>query len=878
MLVATEPGTRIGPYAIVALLGRGGMGEVYRAHDTRLNRDVAIKLLPADFAAQPVRRTRFEREALTISQLNHPHICTVYDAGTADGVAYIVMEWIDGESLARRLRRGPIPWRTVVRWSIQIASALDAAHRRGITHRDLKPANVMVADETVKLLDFGLATLPSEDRTNTTEATDSTISLTAERSILGSRHYMAPEQLEGRAVDPRTDLFAFGALLYEMLTARRAFDGSSEAAVTAAILTSTPQPVSVVEDGVPAALDRIVQRALAKDPNQRWQTARDLMNELQWIAENGSHGTLTPVSATVRRRLTLFAVGATALVAGFAAHAILWPEPIRPVTPIHLSFDRPAGVELTNTGRPVLAISPDGKQIVFNANNQLYLRKLETGASVPISGTQGTGVTTPFFSPDGRWVGFFAVETRELKKIPVDGGAPVTIATAGSTGGNFGASWTTDDQVLFATGDGVFRVSSNGGTPQKVVAAGDGEHLHGPQLLPDGDHVLLTVTTANGPSRWDQAQIIAHSLSSGRRTVLVDHGADGRYLEPGQIVYAIGNTLFAVPLNLRTMQVAGPPATVLANVRRAATPAVNTASAFFAVSRTGDLVYVPNDDLAFANVFVDLSGRLTPLPEQRLFAVRVSPDGAHAIASRNGWLWIVSLTHREAPRRLDEADGANTNAVWTPDGTHIAFRSRVKSTPGIFWRTTSGGDHPDLLVARDGAPVGWSRDGKTLYYIADRRLWSWSRGEEPHPLMPMDSPYASLSPDGRWIAFHTREHGQMVPYIQSLADLNARFQVAPTGHAPLWAPDGRRLFFVSGETNSLMSIAVHTTPTVAFGEPLVIVPQILHGWALSERWYDVTPDGTHLVVQVPTQNEPWSRQIEVVLNWIEDVKRQTAAH
>src|SRR5262245_4800897 len=565
------------------------MGEVYRAHDTRLNRDVALKLLHSDIAANPTRRALFEREAQAISQLNHPHICGIYDIGTHDGVAYIVMEYIEGESLAARLRRGPLPPRDALRLAIQMAGALDAAHRRGITHRDLKPANVMVAGDTTKLLDFGLAKMQgSQDDAHTAIRNDSTMSLTAEQRLVGTLHYMAPEQLEGRDIDSRTDLFAFGAVLYEMLTGRRAFEGASDASVTAAILTVDPQPVSSVQAGVPQALDRIVARALAKNPDARWQTARDVTNELQWILERESTGaSAPPLSSVERHHLALAGVGLAALLAGFAAHAVLRPGALAPNTSVHLSFSRPPGVLLTNTGRPVLAISPDGRKIVFNANNQLYVRSLDAAESVPIQGTQGTGVATPFFSPDGRWIAFFSFETRDLEKIPVEGGTAVTMwkAPPESRAGNFGASWTADGQVIFATLDGVFRLSPDAGIAEQIVTLEQGEAVYGPQLLPDGDTLLLTVTTATGSDRWDKAQIVAPSLSSRKRTVLIEGGSDGRYLDTGHLVYAAGTTIFAVPIDLRALRTLTAPVPILSNVRRAVGPAVNTADASVAFSR-----------------------------------------------------------------------------------------------------------------------------------------------------------------------------------------------------------------------------------------------------------------------------------------------------
>lgn len=862
-------GTRFGPYEILTLIRAGGMGEVYRARDARLSRDVALKVLPADIAGNPVRRARFEREAQVISRLNHPNICAVYDVGTEHDVAYLVMEYIAGESLAERLRRGPLPPAVAMRWAIQIAAALDAAHRRGITHRDLKPANVMISDQQIKLLDFGLAKLhedpPARDA--------STISLTAEHSVIGTLHYMAPEQLEGRQVDPRTDLFAFGTVLYEMLTARKPFDGASDATVIAAILTAEPQAMSAFEAGVPAALDRIVRRALAKAPDERWQTARDVMNELQWLLEIGSRNPVAPwLAFKEQRHTTALAVAALALCVGFAAHALMSRGESAPPTPVHLSFVRPAGLELTNTGRPVVAISPDGKKIVFNANNQLYIRKLDADEAVPIAGTQGTGVTTPFFSPDGRWVGFFSIEAQELKKVPADGGAAVTICVWPEA--NFGATWTTDDRVLFAAPDGVYRVSPGGGTPEKVFTPQHGEAVHGPQMLPDRDHLLLTVTTGADAERWNRAQIVAYSLSSGVRTLLVEGGADGRYADSGHLLYAAGTTVFAVPLNLRSLRTLGAPVAILSGVRRAPVPGTNTAAAFFATARTGNLVYIPDQEESFVNVAVDFSGRTTPLPAGGLRAVSASPDGFRVVANYDRRLWMYSLTRHEAPRRLSDAEDEETNPVWSPDGTRIVVRSRSTSGGAILSRAIDAAEQATILLPVDGVPVAWSRDGQTLFYLFDRQLWTWRSGEVPRPLMPLDTPYASLSADRRWVAYHTREHGRVVPYIQSLVNRGARFQIAEMGHAPLWSPDSRKLFYVAGETNSLMMVDVHTSPAVTFGDPVVLVPELVHGLALSQRWYDITPDGTRLLVQVPDRKNIRSRQIEVVLNWFEELERR----
>ena len=442
---------------------------------------------------------------------------------------------------------------------------------------------------------------------------------------------------------------------------------------------------------------------------------------------------------------------------------------------------------------------------------------------------------------------FFSAETHELKRIPVDGGVAVTICQSpaegvlvpgpnGSPAGNFGASWTADNQILFATREGVFRVSANGGTPQRIVEPKAGETVHGPQMLPDGDHLLLTVTTATGADRWDKAQIIAQSLSSGARTVLIEGGADGRYLDTGHIIYAVGTTLFAVPADVRALRILGAPVTILRGVRRAAAQAaVNTAAAFVAISKTGDLAYIPDAPDSSINASVDLSGRLTPLPDTGLGRSACRPTVLKwwRRPGQGSGLWIYSLTRRAAPRRL-AAEGANTNALWTPDGTRITFRSQRESGPGMFWQRADGIGSAEMLLAIDGRPVGWSRDGKTLFYLSlpARELWSWTRGEKPRSLVSIDSPYASLSPDRQWVAFHTYEHGRAIPYVQSLSNPGARFQISQDGgHAPLWSPDGRKLFYVSGETNSLMAVDVQTTPTVAFGEAVVLVPEILRAWS-----------------------------------------------
>ena len=511
---------------------------------------------------------------------------------------------------------------------------------------------------------------------------------------------------------------------------------------------------------------------------------------------------------SIRRRGRLaLAVGAVAALAGFAARSTLWVT-TRPVAaPIHLSFLRPAGTELTNTGRPVLAISPDGTKIVFNADNQLYLRRLGAAESVPIPGTQGTGVQTPFFSADGRWVAFFSVETGELKRIPVDGGVAVTICRwpAGSPASNFGASWTADNQILFATLEGVFRVSADGGTPQKIVRLNAGETVHGPQLLPDGDHVLLTITTATGADRWDKAQVIAQSLSSDARTVLIEKGADGRYLDTGHIIYAVGTTLFAVAADVQSLRILGAPVIMLRDVRRSATPAVTTAGAFVAISKTGDLAYIPDAPQTSINVSVDLSGRLTPMPDNGLAGIHVSRDGSQMVAMRGDAWWIYSLSRRAAPDDSPRRKGRTS----IPSG-RLMERASCSDPDGNRARGCSGGA-PTAAARRNccwpstESRIGWSPDGEPCSIVRERSVVVEAR-RKPRSLVSIDGPYASLSPDGRWVAFHATRAGHPLCSValeprRAFSDFAELAATRRCGH--LMA----KLFYVS-ETNSLMAIDV----------------------------------------------------------------------
>ena len=649
-----EAGTQLGPYEILSPLGAGGMGEVYKARDTRLDRTVAIKVLLAHVADDPDLRQRFEREAKTISILNHPHICTLHDIGQQDGVDYLVMEYLEGETLAARLTKGPLPTDQVLRYATEIADALDKAHRKGITHRDLKPGNIMITKAGTKLLDFGLAKLrdPKTAGLSVSQRPTQSASLTGEGKILGTLQYMAPEQLEGKEADHRTDIFAFGAVLYEMATGRKAFEGDSQASLIGAILKDEPAPMSTLQPMTPPALDRLVKTCLAKDPEERWQSARDLQRELKWIADAGSQvGVLTQAAAMPQRggwRRTMPWVAVVVLAATVGGMAVWNLKPSEPRPNSRLSHLQPNDESFTRTAHPLVAVAPDGSAIVYVANNQLFLRPLNALEARPIRGTDGSP-TSPCFSPDGQSVGYWDAGDEQLKKIDISGGTPVVLDSATNLRG---ASWEPDGTILYAKGDGVWTVSAEGGQPELVIPVEQGL-AHGPQMLPDGHTVLFTLLSAQTGVSWEGAEIVVHDLESGSREVLLT-GEDGRYVPTGHLVYAVDTTLFAVPFDAARRQVTGGPVPIVERVRWEVWVAGNTATANYGFTRDGTLVYVHGPEERFATVprdlvVVDREGVARPVTDERrdYWRPTISPDGTGvAVEVFDGearHIWIVNL-------------------------------------------------------------------------------------------------------------------------------------------------------------------------------------------------------------------------------------------
>ena len=731
MTLAT--GARLGPYEIVAPLGAGGMGEVYRARDTRLDRTVAIKVLPSVLAADAQFRERFEREARAISALAHPHICTLHDVGEHNGFAFLVMEYLEGETLADRLARGHLQVDEALSFAIQIADALDAAHHRGIVHRDLKPANVMRYQDGAKLLDFGLAkgVAPAATFSGVSTAPTRQQDLTAQGSIVGTLQYMAPEQIEGQEADARTDIFAFGVLLYEMLTGKKAFEGKSQASLIGAILKDQPPPVSVVQPLSPQSLDRALRRCLAKDPDDRWQTIRDLEAELRWILE--SHTVVVQRNVPRPRRAWMERLAWSIVTLGLIVTVawMLWRVPAttgatRMTVAIASSLDLQGG-----GGDRLLAMSPDGRSVAFVATSggktQIYLRRTDRFDAVPVSGTEG-GVD-PFFSPDGQWLGFIGgavpaggivpLTSGKLKKVPVGGGPPTTLCDAA----NRGASWGPDNTILFTTSatSGISRVSAAGGTPEPLTTLQPSERSHRwPSFLPGGKAVLFSIQP-NGAG-FDDALIAVRSLQTGEQRVVAQGGASPIYLPTGHLVFGRGGVLLAMPFDLRRLEVTGPPVPILEGV------AMNTGTgAEQYATAAGSLVYLPGPASATRRelVWVDQRGaeRLLGMEKRPYTELAVSPDGQRITLAVMGQagnqdIWVYDIA-RGTFNRVTFSPGLDGSPIWNPDGRRVTYSSIRTGPMEILEVPFDGSGSEDRLINAAAASAqarSWHPSGKWLAY------------------------------------------------------------------------------------------------------------------------------------------------------------------
>jgi Tol biopolymer transport system component/predicted Ser/Thr protein kinase len=902
--MAIQPGTRLGPYEILAAIGAGGMGEVYRAQDTRLNRTVAIKVLPPNLADQPGLRERFEREAQTIASLNHPHICTLYDVGHQNGTDFLVMEYLDGETLAARLLKGPLPIEQVLQYAIEIADALDKAHRKGITHRDLKPGNIMLTKHGTKLLDFGLAKLKEAAAPSESVSQMPTLSHTptAQGTLLGTMQYMAPEQVEGKndEVDARTDIFAFGAVVYEMATGKKAFEGKSQASLIARILDSDPPPISSLQPMTPPQLDHVVKRCLAKEPDQRWQSASDLCGELKWMAESDAQSApaaAVPAKSTrLLGRMPMVAVSGVLLLGAAMGAAAMWglKRAAGPAAQPLARLNVDLGPEAVASQNLSAAISPDGRRLVFlmrgpDGKQQLATRLLNQAAPTLLPGTEGS--RDPFFSPDGQWIGFFAGNL--LKKISVQGGAPVTLATLSNTA-TYGASWGDDGNIITTTGilQPLSQVPAVGGTPQPFTKLAPGEVMHAwPQVLPGASAVLFTGSAS--PNSFDDANIEAISLKTGQIKIVQRGGYYGRDLPNGYLVYVHRGTLFGVKFDAERLEEIGAPVPLLGDI--AANPF--TGGGQFGFSATGTFMYAAgkSSDQSWQVTWLDSSGKLQPLiPTPGAYAEpRVSPDGKKlAYLGDTGDFYVYDL-ERDTTSRLTFTGHAAV-AVWAPDGKHLVYTAGS----ALYWiRSDGSGDPQMLLQSATSTLVPWSfsLDAHHLAYHdttttgTGNDMWilpldlaadpDHPKAGKPEPflLTPANELAPEFSPDGRWIAYRSDESGASEIYVRPFPAGNlGKWQISSGGGLyAFWSKSGRQLFYESADNRIMVMDYSTDGPAFAPGRPRV--------WSDRHIFYtgtlnlDLAPDGKRFAVfNIPeaATAEKGSVHVTMLLNFFDELKRK----
>jgi serine/threonine-protein kinase len=900
--MAITIGTQIGSYEVTALLGKGGMGEVYRARDTKLKREVAIKVLPDEFSRDGERADRFQREAEVLASLNHPNIGAIYDLEEADDIRFLVLELVEGETLAERIQRGPIPIEEALKIAHSICEALEAAHERGIVHRDMKPGNVKITPEgKVKVLDFGLAKAldPAPRSGNLSNSPTLTIAGTQAGMILGTAAYMSPEQAKGFNTDQRSDIFSFGAVLYEMLTRRQAFQGGDVSEILASILAREPD-YDLLPPKLNPHLQRLLRRCLEKNPKNRWHAVGDLRVELETVSSDPRGLLAAEPLATVRPKPlwkrglpVLLAVILTALTTGVAMWYFFRPS--APLVVARFPLTLGEGQRFTTSNHHFIAISPDGTQIVYVANRQLYRRSMSELEARAIPGTDKQGdISDPVFSPDGRWLAYESRADEAVKKIPISGGPTVKLLASERSEGVFSLSWTAYGIVLSEGRKGIRRLSADGGTSETVVSMKGDETAYGAHVLPDDQHVLFTLAAE---SDWDKARIVVQSLKTGER-IVIGTGTDARYLPTGHIVYAVGGALYAVPFDLKSLKVLGGPIPVLEGVRRANNI---TGAAHFSFSNTGSLVYIPGPVSAAIPqqelVIVDRKGNIAALnvPARNYGFPRVSPDGKRVVFEiddgKDSNIWTYELAGTTAMRQLTFGS-ANRYPIWSADGQSIAFQSDREGDLGIFrLRADVSGTaerltKPDKGVAH--TPDSWSPDNQLSYTAvngaeAELRIFSiQDKKDTSFDRVPSKFVGRSVfSPEGRWLAYLSNETGRGQIFVQSFPGTGTKWPIVPGGY-PLWSRDGTDLFYDTGPVQKFV-LTIKTRPTISFGNPMPLQTGFLTTFspALFPRNYDVTPDGKFVAVVAADQAQSGTAsapQIQVVLNWLEELKQPVVSH
>ncbi len=885
-------GQTLSHYKIIEKLGQGGMGEVYLAEDSRLNRKVALKILPQHLSEKAERRERFEREARAVSSLNHPNICTLYDIGEQDGIHYLVMEHLVGETLEARLSKGPLPLEQTLEYAIQIADALGKAHQQGVVHRDLKPGNIMLVKSGAKLLDFGLAKLQAADTpTNLSALPTEQANLTAEGTILGTLQYMAPEQLEAKEADSRTDIFAFGAVVYEMATGKKAFEGESQASLIAAIMGQEPRPMEKLQPMTPPTLDHVVRRCMSKAPEDRWQAASDVMAELKWVTEVGTQEAIrVPATGGRKHRERLgWIVAVILLVVALVLVVPYFLQVREEVETLRFYVDSPPGTRIASgPAAPNVAVSPDGRLLALVTVNsagqsQLRVHPLDSLEARILPGTEGAAY--PFWSPDSRFLGFFA--QGEIKKVEVSGeppqklcNVPGQVGVRGVASGQ-GGTWSRDGVIVFSSQEGLYRVSASGGNATSVTTldpSGEQTSHMWPHFLPDDRHFLYLAMSAQSEVRG----VYLGSLDSNDTERLLDTEVRAIYAPPGYLLFLREGTLLAQSFDAKSLRLMGEPVPI------PGTPAYNpeVGRTTFSASETGVLVYragtaggVETTQLTW----FDREGKsLDLVTEPGIYrGFWPSQDEERILLAQRdfqtgrGDIWLVDSSRNTSSRfTFDSSD--DLDPLWSPDGSKIVFSSDRSGHRDLYQKTASGTGEDYLLLEsdQDKTPTDWSADGQFIVYESidpktGEDLWVLPLSGDQEPISFLNSEFredhGQLSPDGRWMAYTSNESGRTEVYVRAFPDADRKSQVSTNGgKRPKWRSDGKELFYLAVD-NKLLVVDVDTQPTFEAGVPRPLFQAKLSNVPLRNH-FAVSADGQRFLMLTLSDQGAASR-ITVVTNW-----------
>ncbi len=902
-----QAGSMVAHYRVAGKIGEGGMGEVWRAEDTRLNREIALKVLPDAFAADADRMARFRREAQLLASLNHPGIGAIYGLEESGDTRCLVLELIEGKTLAERLEEGPLPLKQALDAALQIAEALEAAHDRGIIHRDLKPANIKLTPAgKVKVLDFGLAKALAGEPGSPDVSLSPTLThaATQQGMILGTAAYMSPEQAKGEEVDRRADIWAFGVILHEMLAGGRLFSQNSVSETLAAVLMKEPD-MGALTAGTPGSIRRLLARCLHKDPRRRLQAMGEARIAITTYLEDPSaaaDATTGSVQAAAAAAAPATAGWlpwmVTAALAVVLSGALWWLWPAghgEPATPIRLKAEVGPGLVLDDGPGAPMALSPDGTLAVYAARDgsqtRLHLRRMDQLEATPMTGTEGA--RSPFFSPDGKWIGFFT--NRQLKKVSIAGGAPLTLA---ETGTNRGGTWSTDGVIVFAPDitSGLSRIADTGGTPEPITERGNEERSHRwPWFLPGGKHVLFIVQATG--ERYDQAGIEIVHIDTGERTALPVEGTYPRYLPTGHMTFVREATLFAVPLDLDRLEAAGTPAPVLEGVRSSLGASTGDGTALYAFSGNGNLAYVEGNPASqrYRIIWKERDGGAESalLAEERsYYAPSLSPDGkllALQVTEESGTdVWVYDL-ERSVLTRLTFTGTETMLPVWTRDGRRIVFSSRQDGQSGVYWMPADGSSAPELIYADGRAlqPISFSPSGDLLLHSLNSDT-SWDlevirfqdgKPSPPEPFLagPAVEVFPQFSPDGKWVAYLSNESGQFEVYVRPYPGPGGRWQISTDGGStPYWTRGGKEIVY--RKDDRWMAVPVEAADSslrvgraeVLFQGSYVSLPPFPS--------YAVTADGKRLILfQGDDRQGDFSiTHLTLVFNWFDEVRALSA--